>query len=92
MRFNLCVPFSEKDSAKQFKPKWDDKLKSWYYVGESLPEGLKKYIQKDVFIEYDEKDECKKLFPSMKWNAFDKNWSVSLEDYKTFLEWRDIKK
>ena len=92
MRFKLCVPFAEKSIVKELKAKWDAQDKTWFYVGESLPEGLKKYIQKDVFIEHDEKDECKKLFPSMKWNAFDKNWSVSLEDYKQFLEWREIKK
>jgi hypothetical protein len=39
MRSNLCVPFAEKDNIKPHKAKWDAKLKTWFFVGESLPEG-----------------------------------------------------
>lgn len=92
MRFNLCVPFAERSKVKQLDAKWDASLKTWFFEGEGeeLPEGLKKYEERDILIEYDEKDECKKLFPSMKWDIENKIWCVSQDEYTKCLEWREI--
>jgi hypothetical protein len=35
MRFNLKVPFAEKDKAKKLGARWDAALKLWYVAGET---------------------------------------------------------
>jgi len=35
MRFNLKVPFAEKDQAKKLGARWDAALKVWYVAGDA---------------------------------------------------------
>lgn len=46
MKFVLEVPFPKKDEAKSFGARWDASIKKWYYIGNELPSGLKKWYPK----------------------------------------------
>lgn len=39
-RYDLKVPYKEKDEAKRFGAKWDVRRKIWYFEGEQLPHEL----------------------------------------------------
>ena len=41
--FKLNVPFKDKDEAKEFGAKWYSEDKYWYYSGDELPEGLRRW-------------------------------------------------
>ena len=41
--FKLNVPFNDKDEAKKFGAKWYSEDKYWYYSGDELPEGLRRW-------------------------------------------------
>ena len=41
--FKLNVPFKDKDEAKKFGAKWYSEDKYWYYSGDDLPEGLRRW-------------------------------------------------
>lgn len=41
--FKLNVPFKDKDEAKKFGAKWYSEDKYWYYSGDELPEGLRRW-------------------------------------------------
>ena len=41
--FKLNVPFKDKDEAKKFGAKWYSEDKYWYYNGDELPEGLRRW-------------------------------------------------
>jgi len=42
-RIDLQVPYEKKDDAKQHGAKWDRDRRTWFYVGDKLPDELKKY-------------------------------------------------
>ena len=41
--FKLSVSFSEKDLAKAYGARWDALNKTWYYMGDELPEELERW-------------------------------------------------
>nr|MCR5728169.1 exodeoxyribonuclease VII large subunit [Lachnospiraceae bacterium] len=47
MVYRLNVPYSEKDEAKSLGAKWYASEKYWYYKGESLPQGLKRWYREE---------------------------------------------
>jgi hypothetical protein len=87
-RVNLAIPFFKKDKLKQFKPKWDITLKTWYFEGDNMPDELKPYIEQIVDVSYEDKDEYKALFPSMKFDKNEKSWKCSTEDYEKIMKYR----
>lgn len=79
-----------KDELKKtYKIKWDADKKLWYYEGEKIIDGLKKYTIKKIDIDYDDKDEYKLNYKSLKWDAKIKTWLCSLEDYNKIYTIRD---
>lgn len=47
MRFRLNTPYAEKDEAKALGARWNWQGKFWYYDGDELPEGLKRWYPDD---------------------------------------------
>ena len=47
MVYRLNVPYSEKDEAKSLGAKWYASEKYWYYKGDSLPQGLKRWYREE---------------------------------------------
>lgn len=43
--FKLSVSFSEKDLAKAYGARWDALNKTWYYMGDELPEELERWYK-----------------------------------------------
>ncbi len=43
MRFRLNTTFQEKNLAKAQGARWDGELRTWYYEGDTLPEGLQRW-------------------------------------------------
>ena len=76
----LLVPYEKKDELKTlYKIKWDIKTKLWY-IGEMV-EGLEPYKIMKIQVEYDDKDDYKLRYKSMRWQTTDKTWTCSYEDY-----------
>lgn len=48
MEYKLRVPFRLKDYAKEQGAQWNWEKKYWYYDGDTLPVGLKKWYEPDV--------------------------------------------
>jgi hypothetical protein len=44
MKTYLNVSYAQKDIAKSHGARWDSNSKRWYFEGEEIPEGLKKFI------------------------------------------------
>jgi hypothetical protein len=78
----LLVPFEDKDNAKLMGCKWDSLNKTWYFIGDYLPEELKKYKAYPVHVEYEDKDIFKSQYKSLRWNANKKNWLCNETDYR----------
>ena len=52
MRFDLNTNYQEKEEAKRFAAMWDGGKKTWYYIGDVLPEELRKwYPEEEEFQE-----------------------------------------
>jgi len=79
-RTYLLVPFDLKDELKKEGIKWDNEKKLWYCI--ETTETLKPYVAFVVDVEYDEKDEMKKKYKSLKWNSSFKSWLVLGEDFE----------
>ena len=90
-RYNLAIPFYLKDKLKTFKTKWDMVNKTWYWEGDKLIPELEKYEESIVDIEYDEKDEYKALFTSLKFDKNIKSWKCSREDLSKIEKYRKSK-
>ena len=43
--FRLNVPYTDKEEAKSFGAKWFSQGKYWYYDGEDLPDGLRRWYE-----------------------------------------------
>ena len=82
---NLSIPFEKKDELKQFKIRWNNEKKTWYFDGAELPEELKKYVSKYVIVSYDDKDDYKLVYKSMSFDTDKKMWKMSVEDFEKFL-------
>jgi hypothetical protein len=67
---------------KQFKIRWNNEEKTWYFEGDELPKELEPYVSKYVDISYDDKDECKTVYKSMTFDRVKKLWKMSMADYK----------
>lgn len=84
-RFDLCIPYSEKDELKNaHKLRFDMDKKIWYVLCNSdadLPDDLKKYKKMFVDIDYDDKDIMKKKYKSLRFDFLEKCWYCSLEDF-----------
>eukprot|EP00960_Hanusia_phi_P043750 756227-Hanusia_phi.AAC.1 len=76
----LLVPFDERNIAKEHKAKWDPEEKLWYCL-KTIPKELEKYEMTYVDIPYDEKDEYKEKYKSLRWDKNAKSWICSLEEY-----------
>lgn len=48
MRFRLNAGYREKEMVKALGARFDFREKYWYYEGESLPEGLRRWYEEDV--------------------------------------------
>lgn len=79
-RTYLLVPFDLKDELKKEGIKWNNDKKLWYCI--EITEKLKPYVCFFVDIEYDEKDEMKAKYKSLKWNGILKSWLVIKEDFE----------
>ena len=79
-RTYLLVPFNLKDELKKEGIKWDANKKLWYSL--EITETLKPYVLFFVDVEYDEKDEMKEKYKSLKWNGTLKSWLVNGEDFE----------
>ena len=79
-RTYLLVPFDLKDELKKEGIKWDAEKKLWYCL--KITETLKPYVGFFVDVEYDEKDEMKEKYKSLKWNGALKSWLVLGEDFE----------
>ena len=85
-RYNLCIPYSEKDELKKnHKIMFDNDKKLWYIMSNSdtIPEDLKKYKQMYVDVAYEDKDIMKKRYKSLKFDFDEKSWYCSLEDFQS---------
>lgn len=51
--FRLNVPFKDKDAAKKLGAKWYSEDKYWYYSGDELPEGLRRWYPQYLSFEKD---------------------------------------
>jgi hypothetical protein len=80
-KYNLLVPFEDKDKVKSLGAKWDSLNKIWYFIGD-LPEELKKYKGYAVHVEYEDKDIFKSKYKSLRWNPTKKNWLCNEIDYR----------
>ncbi len=69
-RYNLCIPYSEKDEVKKnHKIRFDPVKKLWFILSnEPLPEDLNKYKQTYVDIAYEDKDLMKTRFKSLRYS------------------------
>lgn len=77
----LLVPFDLKDELKKTeKISWDADKKLWYCL--KITEALKRYVAFFVDVEYDEKDEMKAKYKSLRWNSSLKSWLVNEEDFQ----------
>lgn len=68
--------FFEKEMVKSFGAKWDAKVKKWYFEGDEIKPELEQYLETDVDIAYEDKDEYKDKY-SIKWDSQNKNWYTS---------------
>ena len=86
-RYDLCIPFSEKDELKRaHKIRFDTDKKLWFFLANTeLPEGLKKYKKMYVDVSYDDKDIMKKKYKSLKFDFDEKSWYCSLEDFEKMI-------
>lgn len=91
-RTNLAIPFFLKDKLKPHGIKWDITSKTWYWEekkeDDEMPDILSKYIETDVDITYEEKDEYKAQFTSLRFDRPRKTWVCSAEDYNRICEYR----
>lgn len=90
MRYNLAIPYAAKDIVKETYPiRFDPEQKSWYYEckGE-LPKDMIKYKECLVDIKYDEKDDYKAKFSSLRWNSKEKSWVCSAEDFEKIQKYK----
>ena len=80
-RIYLLVPFDLKDELKKTeKILWDTKKRLWYCL--KITETLKPYVAFFVDVEYDEKDEMKEKYKSLRWNRTFKSSLVVEEDFE----------
>lgn len=49
--YKLNVSFREKEEAKNYGAKWNPVEKTWYYPGDELPEGLRRWYQGDDLLQ-----------------------------------------
>lgn len=91
-RINLVIPFSLKNQVKEQHPKirWDMNKKTWFYNNENndMPEDLKKYTEMSVKIKYEDREEYKNLFNSLKWCQEEKTWKCSFDDFLKIQKYR----
>lgn len=83
-KMTWTVPEEQKDAAeaflKQFKSKraFDERM-----------EAEKSIKWMDVKIDFDDKDDFKRHFPSCKWDSRRRTWMVPEADYEAAKEWED---
>ena len=76
----LLVPYEKKDELKAlYKIKWDTQAKLWYTY--EMVEALEPYKIMKIQVEYEDKDDYKLRYKSMRWQTTDKTWTCSYEDY-----------
>ena len=80
-KYNLLVPFEDKEIVKKLGAKWDSLNKIWYFIGD-LPEELQKYKSYPVHVEYEDKDIFKSKYKSLRWIPTKKNWLCNETDYR----------
>ena len=81
----LLVPNEKKDELKAlYKIKWDTQSKLWY--ADEMVEALEPYKIMKIQVEYDDKDDYKLRYKSMRWQTTDKTWTCSYEDYIKFIK------
>ena len=83
MRYDLEVPFEEKDEARGLGARWDSTKKVWY-MDRRIKE-LEKYLPVYLFVPFEEKDEVKMM--GARWNNEFKKWVIP--DYRKddFEKW-----
>jgi len=79
-RTYILAPFDLKDELKKEGIKWDAEKKLWYSL--EITEKLKPFVAFFVDVKYDEKDEMKEKYKSLKWNPSFKSWLVLKEDFE----------
>jgi hypothetical protein len=81
-RFDLCIPYSEKDEVKKtHKIRFDPEKKIWFIICDELHDDLKKYEKVYVDISYEDKDIYKKKCKSLGFDFKLKSWYISMEEF-----------
>ena len=90
-RYNLAISFFLKDKVKKSHPiEFDKELKTWYIECEGeLPEDLQKYREKFVDISYEDRNEYKAQFNSLRWDRIEKSWKCSAEEFDKIELYRE---
>lgn len=92
-RYNLAISFFLKDMVKKSHPiEFDKELKTWFLeIDDELPEDLEKYREMFVDISYEERNEYKAQFNSLRWDRNEKSWKCSKEDFEKIDTYRQNK-
>lgn len=93
-RFDVNVPFLEKDEAKQLGAKWDNRNRVWYFNGtvHFARESLKKWTPRVYLkVPYAEKDEAKDNY-NAKWDSRRKQWYLDVRDLWWHGGWTNIER
>ena len=72
----LYVPYDDMYDLIELGGMWDKKLKRWFVNIDKMTEDLEPYIEVDVDIPYELKDEYKEKY-SIRWNPIGKTWFTS---------------
>ena len=91
-RFDLTVPFKEKEVVKQLGAKWDGNSKVWYYYGDYrfAQKSLMKWDPRVYLnVPFHEKDEAKDEY-DCKWDPQRKQWYLQACFMSHLTHWRGL--
>ena len=82
VKIPVMFPYAENTEFKKLGVKWDSTDKYWYYpsVDGKLPDNLKDFEKKEIYIEYDDKEFYKTKLKSLRWDKTNKKWYCSQKE------------